>query len=264
MTDIFSLLPLIFILAVIWFLYRRLTKLNKYQPVKQVKSISDDEEEDIYFRESHAVSETVPVQAKLILHYKDASDISTKRLVDIREADIGWKQGYLSGLCHLRNAYRTFRIDRIQRSIIPETGELVPDIQAYLRGVYKASPAFSVNRLLHDACDVIRALIYIGKSDGRLTMKEKGVMLSFCQDAAKDQRLSMDDLNKIIDYYAIPTKHSFRMICGRISKLPLPLQRQAIDMAIAMVGTETTVDMQETEALEYLSKRLSIPLLTQQ
>lgn len=246
------------ILAGCWYGYKAWIKHSATKHSKIDNSI-DDEEEEIEGR-PFELSENVAVQAHLLLHYRDAAGFSTKRLVDVREADIGWREGYVYGICHLRNAFRTFRIDRIERCVIPETGEIVENVQAYLRKTYSESPIFSVNKVLNEAYDITRALLYIGRADGRFTKKEKEVLLKFCQSFSNDERIVMSDLDRAIDYYNIPSKQSFRLICGRVAKLPLSSKTQLIEIAAEMIKTERTADPDEIEAINYLGRRLALPV----
>lgn len=223
---------------------------------------SEDEDHDvpdIDYQAGQELSEVVSVQTQLLIHYKDASGNRTKRLIDVREADIGWEYGCLFGHCHLRRAFRTFRIDRIERCIIPETGEII-QIQQHLRKVYTQSPASSMDTVLREAIDVLRALLYIGKADGRLTRKEKEIMLEFCQSFSKDSRITMEDLDRAFDYYTIPSKSTFQMICGRIAKLSLEARTQVVEKAAKMISTEKKADLAEIEGINYLGKKLAIPV----
>ncbi|MCK8787628.1 hypothetical protein M0638_24995 [Roseomonas sp. NAR14] len=66
------------------------------------------------------------------IHYRDAEEADTKRLVTIKQA-LGSKSAdedvpaftHILGLCHLRNRLRHFRVDRIVDLVDPETGEIV-------------------------------------------------------------------------------------------------------------------------------------------
>ena len=72
------------------------------------------------------------VKAAFRIKYDDMLGNITERDVDvqeiIRENDIV----YLAGHCHLRDAHRTFRVDRISECISRDTGEIVEDIPAFL------------------------------------------------------------------------------------------------------------------------------------
>lgn len=265
MSDLILLIIAAVIFFNIWAWYNRSKNRKSGRPTSAITLLRRGEDEDTDTRDyseylaGQELSDVVSIETQLLLHYKDAAGKLTKRLVDVREVDIGWTLGYLSGVCHLRKAFRTFRLDRVEQCINPETGEII-NIQEHLRKIYSDSPTFSMDKVLKDAYDVMRALLYIGKADGRLTRKEKEIMLQFCQSFADDNRISLADLDKVFDYYAIPSKSNFKVICGRISKLPLEAREKAVEMAAKLIFTEKRADAGEIEAINYLGKRLGLPV----
>ena len=88
-------------------------------------------------RKVNAVAHIRKVKAAFRIKYEDMLGNITERDLDvqeiIREDDII----YLAGHCHLRDAYRTFRIDRISECISRDTGEIIEDIQTFLDRVQK-------------------------------------------------------------------------------------------------------------------------------
>ena len=79
-----------------------------------------------------------PVNATLKLLYRDASSKPTERVVDVKECDANDPAGYLLGYCHLRQAFRTFRMDRIVRAIDTETGEVIANLPAFAASPVRA------------------------------------------------------------------------------------------------------------------------------
>ena len=157
----------------------------------------------------------------------------------------------------MRNAIRTFRLDRIQHAVDLETGEIIPDMTAYAAQKYAESPTASLDKLLGDAADSLRALFYIGKADGRFTAKEKKIFLDFCQAAAGDARITQRHIDDLCAQMDIPTQQSFKLICGRIAKSGHEKGQQVLRAAEAMIATEKTISGNEAEALDYLRRRLA-------
>lgn len=73
----------------------------------------------------------VPFEKTLEIAYQDAEGNLTTRIVDFKEID----HGYLAGFCHLKNAKRTFRLDRIVKFTDTETGEVINDIKKYVSDI---------------------------------------------------------------------------------------------------------------------------------
>lgn len=199
-----------------------------------------------------------PISASLRIDYRDAAGKTSERIVDVRECDTSYPDGYLIGFCRLRQAMRTFRMDRIARVIDMETGEIIPDLLAFAAQKYANSPIASLDSLLDDAADAIRALFYIGKADGRFTAKEKQVMLAYCQAAAGDSRITIAQIESVCRSLDIPSKQAFKLICGRIAKLDEPQRMAILDATEKMIATEKTISGEEAEALAYMKKRLGV------
>lgn len=198
-----------------------------------------------------------PIQARLKLTYRDSGGDLTDRTVDARECDTSDPAGYLIGHCHLRNAIRTFRLDRIQRAVDMETGEIIPDMTAYAARKYAESPIASLDGLLGEAADALRALFYVGKADGRFTAKEKRIFLEYCHATSGDARITQAHIDALCQQMDIPSQQAFKLICGRLAKQAEPFRQQVLLAAEAMVATEKTLSGNEAEALEYLRRRLS-------
>jgi hypothetical protein len=208
--------------------------------------------------DTFAESNPRPIQAHLKISYRDAEGRKTEREVDVRECDTSDHEGYLLGHCHLRNDYRTFRIDRIVKAIDLDTGEIVTDIPRFAAERFKASAAYAIALLLDKAGDALRALFFLGKADGRFTKKEKALFLDYCHRTSGDTRISIAQIEDACQYLPFPSMQAYKLICGRLAKLPIESRRAILETAEAMVATEKTIAAAEAEALEYMRKRLAI------
>ncbi len=196
-----------------------------------------------------------PIQATLALIYRDAYGSPSERYVDVRECDTTNRAGYLIGYCHLRRDIRTFRIDRIQRATDVDTGEIIADLNAYAAMKYAASPIASLEKLLDDAMDAMRALFFIGKADGRFTAKEKAVFLDYCRRATGDHRISAQQIDAACKCLPTPSLQAYKLICGRLAKLDEAKRTDIQKAAEAMVATEKTTSPEEAEAIAYMDRR---------
>jgi len=177
-----------------------------------------------------------PIRAAVEIQYRDASGSETRREVDVSECDTESSNGYLIGVCRKRGAYRTFRMDRVRSAIDLETGEVIDDLPTWARRKYEESPAFAIEALIKESSDVLRAMFYIGKADGRFTRKEKQIFLDYCTNNLTDSNLDIDDIDRICNQIEIPSKQAFKLICGRLAQLDQE-QRAAI---ISISKVETT------------------------
>jgi hypothetical protein len=80
------------------------------------------------------------VNRKIGLVYRDAQSAETERVITVHGAQADDARiTMLEGYCHLQRGPRSFRTDRILRAYDPETGELIPDLGAWL-GAGNAAP----------------------------------------------------------------------------------------------------------------------------
>jgi hypothetical protein len=251
-----DLLLLIFASAFILYIWK---STNRRAPIITV-TVTDDPLDTLGWNdtESFEPSDPRPIKASLKFSYRDAAGSSTERLVDVKECDTINPAGYMIGFCRLRNAIRTFRMDRVNRAIDLDTGELIPSLTEFAAKKYNESPVASIDSLFNSSSDALRALLYIGKADGRFTQKEKLIFLAYCKKASGDERIDMEQIEKACKYMAMPTKQAFKLICGRLSKLDEANRMAVIQATEGMIATEKTISSEETEALEYMKKRLTV------
>lgn len=251
-----DLLLLIFASVFVFYLWK---SANRRAPIVTV-TVTDDPLDTPGWNdtESFEPSNPRPIKASLKFSYRDASGSSTERLVDIKECDTTNPAGYMIGFCRLRNAIRTFRMDRASRAIDIDTGGLIPSLTEFAAKKYNESPISSIDNLFNNSSDSLRALFYIGKADGRFTQKEKQIFLAYCQKASGDERIDMEQIENACKYLAAPTKQAFKLICGRLAKLDEAERIAVLNATAAMIATEKTISGEEVEALGYMKKRLAV------
>lgn len=198
-----------------------------------------------------------PIKATIKLVYTDSSGKKSERIVDAKECDTSAPDGYLIGFCHLRRSIRTFRLDRIVSAVDVETGELIASLNAFAAKKYEESPVAAVDRLFEDHSDALRVLFYVAKADGRFTQKEKDIYLEYCRKVHPDEQINTKLIDSALKWVDIPTRHSYKVICGKLAKAD-DLQKSAIlEAAEAMIATQKTVSEEEEAAIEYMKKRFA-------
>ncbi len=203
------------------------------------------------------VSQPIPAKAKLRLDYTDGSGKRTTRNVDVRQFGIMGPYALLIAHCHMRDATRTFRTDRIRACVDVETGEIVPDVKAFLQEKYESSPERAKELFLEAEFDVLRILLFVGKADGQLRAAEKAVIREVCLALANDSRLTDEMIDESLQSMSVPTLQAFKLAAGRISKRDESSRSTVLAAAEKMVATQKTVHPAEAEALSYLRKRFS-------
>jgi hypothetical protein len=205
------------------------------------------------------VEDPFPVDAKLRLHYVDADGNYTERTVDVRHFGAAQGGNLIIGHCLLRDATRTFRVDRVQRCADAATGEVITDIHGYLRRIYEGSPLSAHDKLLVEEFDTLRVLLYVGKADAQLRAPEKAIIRDACRALATDSKLTDEAIDELLRSLDVPTSHAFKLAVNRLKAKPKEMQWAILDASKAIVATQKTVHHAEAEALDFMHKKFEIP-----
>lgn len=138
------------------------------------------------------------------IEYKDPNGLETEREFTLKKYFFAEDQNdyFIQGMCHFRNANRTFRTSRIQTITNLETGENVkkPKVEEFLENLYKQSPFFIAEEIIKNFCMQIDCLVYLSKLDGRFTKIEKDIILKFLETSNEveiDNELQRHILNHL-------------------------------------------------------------------
>jgi hypothetical protein len=202
-------------------------------------------------------SEPTPVNAVVLIDYTDANGLGTQRTVTVRQFDRDYLGGMFIGHCHLRNATRTFRVDRVKSCVDSETGEIVSDVRAYLTQRYENSPESSARKLLETDYDTLRVLLYVGRADGQLRQAERQLYLDVCQAIATDSRLTLDMIDRLVENIDDLSVNAFKQAVTRLSKQSSETQSLVLRAAEQMIATQKTIHAVEQEAIDYMRGGLS-------
>ena len=206
------------------------------------------------------VENPFPVSATLQISYVDGYGTATDRTFTVREAGATSYGGMLFGRCHMRDAIRTFRTDRIQQCVDAETGEIIQDVLGYLWNKYEQSPERTLDRLLDEHYEVLRVLLYVAKADGQMRAPERKVIAAICKVLSKDMRITDEHVKGLLGRVAIPSLQAFKVSVGKVNKLrDETLKRQVLRAAETIVATQKTVTATERDALDYMSQRFAKP-----
>lgn len=219
------------------------------------RSVDDDDdayEGSFYDAPSPQRSATKTVRLK----YTDANEKQTERVVNIRAFESVGRTGLVFGHCHLRNAGRTFRFDRMRRVVDEDTGEIIPDLQKHLNDEWLASPQPVMDKLYEQHHDVLKMMLYMAKADGSVRAAELGVIAQCCVDITQDNRITLamiKDMLKCVDVVSITT---FVRTYNRLRRERPKAALLAAAACRAIVATQKTIHPNEQAALDVLDKPL--------
>ena len=152
---------------------------------------------------------------------------------------------------------RSFCTNRIKRCVDLSTGEVISDVVRYLAEKCESSPEGIVERVVRGHLDEFSVLIYIGKADGALRKKEKGVISRYMIKVAAATGITVDDLSDTMKNMQACTRNQFKRAVGRLSGLDAERQKLVLTTVDEIAGTKKEVKAAEQEAIDYLRKRLT-------
>ena len=140
------------------------------------------------------------------LIYKDADGHVSRRVVQISSVNAD----ELSGHCELRDAYRTFFIDRIEALVDTRTGEIFEDSDELL-ALFQAgnveigqAPEISSSgfekgvRLIEEIGDELRVLIFVAESDGKFADAEEEILLKYSRIRGEEVSIELSDVDLVV------------------------------------------------------------------
>lgn len=194
--------------------------------------------------------------ATLHIRYQRGTDEATERDVSVTDFD----PFTISGHCHLRGQYRSFRIFDIRECHDTATGEVVEkdNLPTYLYALYKQTSRYTLERLMTPEFPVLDILAFIAKADGQMRAAERKVIATACKVFTHDLRITESQANDALNRAATLSLHSFKVAVGRINKLgDEAVKRKLLAASRTIIGTQKNVTPGEQEALDYMAKRFA-------
>ncbi|NTU68004.1 MAG: hypothetical protein HGB02_03895 [Chlorobiaceae bacterium] len=218
-----------------------------------------EEQKDAWEFDGWECEEAVPVTVSIDIEYKDGKGQVTSRLVDVNQCMFSSNDGGMFRcFCHLRNATRYFKIDRVLSATDVMTGEVIKDLRGYLESIYESSPNRSLSRTFENQLDAIRILLYVGKADGQLRQAERDVINLVVRHLANDGRITDEEIAQELNGYGNPSIQVFRVAVGKVSHEGTAMKSYLYEAAEKIVATQKTVHAHEEEALDYMKKRFGL------
>lgn len=203
--------------------------------------------------------EGMPAEALLRLTYKDSSGHTSERLFETRLFTDPESTFSIIGHCHTRNAERTLRIDRITHCVDDRTGKTVGDVYAYLFDLYQATPTYSLDKVLLEHRDTLRALAYVLCAGGRWQSQGQAVMGVASRKLSGDTRITEAMLAPHLGSLSGDSMQAYRMVIGRLNEgLPDAAKGAVLRLATKVAKLDGSISPAEQEALDYMAKRFSI------
>jgi hypothetical protein len=190
------------------------------------------------------------------LKYTDANGKQTDRVVNIRAFESSGSSALIFGHCHLRNANRTFRFDRMRKVVDEDTGEIITDLQKCLNDEWLATPQPVMDKLYEEHHDVLKLMLYMAKADGAVRAAELAVIARYCADITQDTRITVPMIKDMLQCVDVVSITTFVRTYNRLRRERPEAALMAAAACRDIVATQKTVHPNEQSALDALDKPL--------
>jgi len=196
------------------------------------------------------------VSANLEIGYCDAVGNETVRKIHVRQFDPRHRKGMLLAHCYLRDASRSFRVDRIRACVDIDTGEVVANILRHLKIRHAVDPERIIEVLARDYRDLVRVLGYMGMADGDFSEVERAMVADYIRKLTRDERVTPDVVATAATRIGTTSLQGFKIAVGKVVKSggvsPLLLAGVCREIAEA----DGIIKPEEQEALDYIDRRI--------
>lgn len=253
--------------AAVWYFFLRQSTSEREIPIKLVISTEyrspekndPDPDHDNWEGAFWDVPSPRNISANLRIDYRDGVGSRSNRNIRLMKYGV-WEGGaILWAYCHLRQANRTFRTDRIISCTDLDSGEVIENLKAWLDEKYQASPEHAIEKIVETTWDVLRVLYYVSKADGRLTQKERAVVRDAVRSMSDHPSIDDTRIDDMFDSISNPSITAFKQAFGRLAKHNRELAVKAASWSSTIIATEKTISPAEQEALEYFKTALNKP-----
>lgn len=221
------------------------------------EAASGDPDADNWEGSFWEVQEPRTVAARLRLKYVDGKGRRSTRDVSVRQYGAMDGVALIIAKCHLRNATRTFRTDRVQSCIDLDTGEVITDLRGWLDARWESSPDRAIETVLNEYWDLLKVLYYVAKADGRLMKAERQVLHRAVSELSGRNDLSTESIDAMLDGLQGGSVTAFKQAFGRLVNSRPETAAAALKWSEQIVATDRTVAASEKEAMDYMRRRLA-------
>lgn len=224
--------------------------------MKSQQSTKDSEDKDAFEGFFGNVSVQRRIKKTVQVDYQDGDGNATTRTFDIQLFEPNGEDAMIFGWCHLRNARRTLRFDRIIRTVDTETGEIIPNLQARLNQEWETTIEPALERLFEKYGDALKLMLYAAKADGAMRAKELDVIAKHCIQITGDNRITADAVKEMLLYVDLPTERSFILTYNKLRRERPDIAEHTAQVCREIVGTQSSIHPTEQAMLNILNKPL--------
>lgn len=190
------------------------------------------------------------------ISYKDAQGQKSERRITIKSIYQTHGDYSISAYCHEREAYRTFKLSRINQLTDIENGEIFDNPSEFFLERYNDSPIGQLTNVFQELEHEILVLSFMARADGFLRQKEREIIAKYILN-----RSNIDLNNEILDKEIRRTyceSSDFRKSLKKISNNPKIDKMKLFNSANEIINSDKKTDPIEIGILELIKKELKI------
>lgn len=198
------------------------------------------------------------VAAALRIDYEDSGGNETTRDIHVRFVAPHDDTLMISAHCSMRDSVRTFRADRVLSAVDLSTGEVIEDVEEWLRSRSGIRPddVDEQDEEMPIIWRVARVLRYVGAADGQFRKAERAIVAQSICDVAGVSGMPAEDVELLLMQHGRPGCPAF-LESLEVLKGHQDVLGRLLPVAEAMVATQKTVHPDEAAALSEIRARLT-------
>lgn len=222
---------------------------------KEIASRNDAEGKDNWERFNFYGSRIIPAIGRYHISYKDQRGIKTERDIEIKRAYESNGKYAVDAHCFLRNDYRSFVGERIQKASNLDSGEIVDDLVRDAISQYFNSGAGRALTAIDKEWRGVAVLLFVCRADGRMMKSERAIVAEFLKRRCSNIIFDDAELDTAIKNLEEPDKKEFKRIIQDLKNADDQDQlNDLLDCAKRIVETQKKIDPMEKAAIEIITE----------
>lgn len=234
--------------------------ISEYRSPKQ-EEVIDDPTDPRYF--GNVYNYWIPLEdysrkasAHLHVKYMKNSGDIVERNFDLQSFRRGPEGYQLHGFCRLRGRARTLVSMGFVECFDRDTGEVIPDIKAYVEKIYGATPIGQFDAIFETHGLEVNILLYLAKADGAMRAGERSLIADYIAAKLGENAPSIGTIESELKNMDPLPVSKFRVAAKELAGQRAESLNELIGMWDAQIAKKKNVHTDEVRALNYMKRAL--------
>jgi hypothetical protein len=202
---------------------------------------------------------STPFDRSIVFNYTDGNGKKSRRIVKCKEMQNYFgDQLAIYGQCQLRQAGRTFRIDRMSDVIDAETGEVIDDLPIFVDTLWKSSALYAFRAWCEGNTLVVGTFLYFLCANKNPNKNENEYAHRKFLELSKIYNLRSDDWRLIYDFDFPDTATGLQRHIGKVLREDKNNIEIHLEIARELTGLRKKPNFADLGALNLVEKKLHL------